>query len=206
MIEKDDWRLTAGPVCGCEDKLKNIPLWYIPFQPLSEKGDHEHCAFCWARFSSYEGDLQTGYCTRPQNTAGADWICPACFEDFKEMFGWTLQGERSVKYFLNAAQRKDSRSTCYFEFQRGSHREKHWLQDSLYLHADQFDALRLYELCAEAVEGFNYYGPTAVHPVQWAHMIRLSADNDPWQEIIAELTPWVESCFGKYKCFTICGI
>ena len=31
MIEKDDWRLTAGPICGREEKLKNISLYYIPF-------------------------------------------------------------------------------------------------------------------------------------------------------------------------------
>jgi hypothetical protein len=113
MIAKDDWRLTAGPVCGCEEKLKNIPLWYIPFQMLSEKQDHEHCAFCWERFSLYEGDLQAGYCTRPQNTAGAEWICPECFADFKEMFGWTLQSvpkSRHKKYFLNATQRNAHKS------------------------------------------------------------------------------------------------
>lgn len=30
MVEKDDWRLIAGPVCGSEDKLKHIPLYSIP--------------------------------------------------------------------------------------------------------------------------------------------------------------------------------
>ena len=91
MIEKDDWRLTAGPVLGNKEKLKNIPLYYIPFQPLSENWDHEHCAFCWAKFYLHEECLQEGYCTRPQNSRDADWICPECYEDFKEMFGWTLK-------------------------------------------------------------------------------------------------------------------
>ena len=91
MIEKDDWRLTAGPVLGNEEKLKNIPLYYIPFPPLSENWDHEHCTFCWAKFYLHEECLQEGYCTRPQNCRDADWICPECYEDFKEMFGWTLK-------------------------------------------------------------------------------------------------------------------
>ena len=30
MVEKGDWRLIAGPVCGCEEKLKHIPLYSIP--------------------------------------------------------------------------------------------------------------------------------------------------------------------------------
>ena len=91
MIEKDDWRLTAGPVSGREEELKDIPLYCIPFQPLSENWDHAHCVFCWAKFYPHEECLQEGYCTRPQNCRDADWICPKCYGDFKEMFGWTIK-------------------------------------------------------------------------------------------------------------------
>ena len=90
MVDKDDWRLTAGPVIGFEEELKNIPLYFIPFQPLSETWDHEHCAFCWAKFYRHDGCLWEGYCTRPENTRDAHWICPECYEDFKEMFGWRV--------------------------------------------------------------------------------------------------------------------
>jgi hypothetical protein len=90
MIEKDDWRLTAGPISGREEELKNIPLYYIPFQPLSDRWDHEHCVFCWEKFYLHPECLQAGYCTGPQNSRDADWICPGCYEDFKEMFNWTL--------------------------------------------------------------------------------------------------------------------
>ena len=90
MIAKDDWRLTAGPIRGREEELKHIPLYYIPFQPLSDSWDHEHCVFCWAKFFLHPECLQEGYCTRPQNSRDADWICPDCYEDFKEIFGWTL--------------------------------------------------------------------------------------------------------------------
>ena len=91
MIEKDDWRLLTGSVIRNEDAFKNIPLYYIPFQPFSEAWDHEHCIFCSAKFYLHEECLQEGYCTQPQNSRDADWICPECYEDFKEMFGWTLQ-------------------------------------------------------------------------------------------------------------------
>ena len=74
-----------------EEELKNIPLYFIPFEPFSEQWDHEHCAFCWAKFYLHEGSLQEGYCTRPENSRDADWICPECYEDFKEMFGWSLK-------------------------------------------------------------------------------------------------------------------
>lgn len=46
-----------------------------------------HCNFCWATFSEYDDDLHEGYCT-PDETY---WICPECFNDFKEMFHWTLE-------------------------------------------------------------------------------------------------------------------
>lgn len=58
MVEKDDWRLTTGPVIGIEEELKNIPLYYIPFQPLSAQWDHEHCAFYWDKFYLKETCLQ----------------------------------------------------------------------------------------------------------------------------------------------------
>lgn len=90
MIEEHDWRLEAGPACGREAELKSIPLYYIPFEPLSDRWDHEHCVFCWAKFFRHPECLQEGYCTRPQNSRDADWICPECYEDFEEMFGWTL--------------------------------------------------------------------------------------------------------------------
>lgn len=94
MVEKDDWRLAVGAVRGREEKLKNILLYRMGFQPLSEKWDHEHCVFCWAKFYLHPDCLQEGYCTEPVYSGGADWICPDCNQDFKEMFGWTAVEQR----------------------------------------------------------------------------------------------------------------
>lgn len=81
MIEKDDWRLQ-----GQEKYLTEVKLIRTPFAPLSKTWDHEHCEFCWAKFSNHEDDLHNGYVTEDKRT----WICPECYEDFKEMFRWEL--------------------------------------------------------------------------------------------------------------------
>ena len=85
MIENNDWRLQ-----GQEKYLTGVKLIRTPFAPLSKTWDHEHCDFCFATFSDYDGDLHEGYCTEPSNTATSKWICPECYADFKEYFGWVL--------------------------------------------------------------------------------------------------------------------
>ena len=111
-----------------------------------------------------------------------------------------------MKYFLNEAERKESRSTCYFEFQKGKFRHKHWLKDSLCLHADVFDTLMLYYLFSDSIEGFCYYAPNEVSKEQWNNLVEKSKENEHWKNVIEELKPWVEECFTEYVCFTICGI
>ena len=111
-----------------------------------------------------------------------------------------------MKYFLDEVQRKETGSSCYFEFQTGKFRNKFWLKDSLCLHADTFDSLMLYELFSNSIEGFYYYGSTEVSKVQWKKLVVKSKEYEQWMAVIEELTPWVEKCFTKHKCFTICGI
>ena len=83
MIEKDDWRLSWH-----QDHLKGRTLRRISYVRRSDTNDHEHCEFCWSKFSEYEGDLREGYVSDVDGTEY--WICPECFEDFKEMFGWAV--------------------------------------------------------------------------------------------------------------------
>ena len=111
-----------------------------------------------------------------------------------------------MKYFLDEMQRKASGSTCYFEFQKGKFKNKFWLKDSLCLHADTFDSLNLYALFSNSIETFCYYAPTEVSKEHWEILIVKSKENEYWIDIIEELTPWVEECFTKHMCFTICGI
>ncbi len=52
----------------------------------SEMGDHEHCIFCSEKLSYLPGTRHEGYCTT--DTKYTYWICPACYEEFKELFRW----------------------------------------------------------------------------------------------------------------------
>ena len=82
MAANDDWRRN-----GQEKYLTDAELIFTDaFQKFSDKWDHEHCEFCWEKFSSAEGDLHSGYCTPDFK----HWICTDCFEDFKEEFRWTV--------------------------------------------------------------------------------------------------------------------
>jgi hypothetical protein len=57
--------------------------------------DHDHCEFCFAEFclKDHESALQAGYAT----TDDYRWICPVCFEDFKEMFKWQVIDSNEIK-------------------------------------------------------------------------------------------------------------
>ena len=82
MIEKNDWRLQ-----GQEEYLMHRTLAFVPYFQWSKTWDHEHCEFCSAKFSRHADDLHEGYVTADNRRT---WICPECFEDFKEMFQWEL--------------------------------------------------------------------------------------------------------------------
>ena len=116
-------------------------------------------------------------------------------------------GEFIMKYFVNEKERKASGGSCYFEFQKGKYRNKYWLKDSICLHADLFDELLLFRLFANSLGTFDYYGPTnVINKEQWYIIVEKSKENEQWKIVIEELMPWVEECFNKYDCFTICGI
>lgn len=94
MMPENDWRRR-----GQEDYLTRVTLYFIPFAPYSAAWDHEHCEFCFEKFFLHPDHpecLRAGYCTAPANGPGAYWICPDCFRDFREEFGWTVDGEESL--------------------------------------------------------------------------------------------------------------
>jgi hypothetical protein len=74
-----DWRLQ-----GQDKYLTGVSLSRKAYRKPSDDWDHDHCEFCWAKFSESEGDLNEGYVTED----GYRWICPRCFNDFKEQFQW----------------------------------------------------------------------------------------------------------------------
>ena len=86
MEEKDDWRLTNQ-----EDYLKGVILVHrkYPQYPNNPERDHDHCAFCWTKFSLYDDPehLKEGYTTMDDY----HWICPQCFQDFNDRFQWKVK-------------------------------------------------------------------------------------------------------------------
>ena len=87
-----DWRLTN------QDKyLMGASLNFRIFHVCDEnpKWDHEHCVFCWAKVVDKKDYLDSNlikeaYCTQD----GGHWICPNCFSDFKDKFGWIMTDKK----------------------------------------------------------------------------------------------------------------
>lgn len=54
----------------------------------TERSDHEHCSICFEKISNCaygQGETQGYYCQKT-----GDWLCVACFNDFKNRFGWKI--------------------------------------------------------------------------------------------------------------------
>ena len=77
-----DWRLQ-----GQEEYLTGVSLVKKRYRRYRENWEHDHCEFCWRRFSENPGDLNEGYATEDEYR----WICEDCYQDFKEQFRWTVK-------------------------------------------------------------------------------------------------------------------
>jgi hypothetical protein len=89
MKEKDDWRLQ-----GQERYLMGSTLIHRKYRqnPNNPDWDHDHCEFCGETFSLFDEPeyLKEGYATDDDYR----WICPTCFDDFKEDFKWQVKEEK----------------------------------------------------------------------------------------------------------------
>lgn len=87
----DDWRRM-----GQERFLAGAVLERRAYSPPSDSWDHDHCAFCWAKFMGSTDDdgssLAFGYVTIGSDAE--DWICDRCFADFGDEFAWTVRSHQ----------------------------------------------------------------------------------------------------------------
>jgi len=83
MIDKHDWRLAGHQANYLHGEL----LRYASYRPPRPGWNHDHCEFCWAPFGSGAGRIAEGFYTEDQR-----WICESCYEDFKMLFDWRLEG------------------------------------------------------------------------------------------------------------------
>lgn len=112
-----------------------------------------------------------------------------------------------MKYFCTEMERKASKSTCYFEFQKGRYANKYWLEDSICLHDDVLEKLGLYQILISAIPHFDHWGITEVSQEQW-RQVKNNAEAVGGEVLVAvmELDEWVVKCFEEEAVFTICGI
>ena len=75
----EDWRLTNQ-----KRYLFKAKLLHIPYNHPNEEWDHDHCAFCWQKIDKM---TPMAYATEDRY----HWICEECYEDFNEMFEWTVK-------------------------------------------------------------------------------------------------------------------
>lgn len=85
----EDWRLT-----GQEDYLHDRTLRHTRWTPYRAGWGHDHCEFCWAEIS----DDASGHRSYHEAWVTADdlyhWVCPECFEDFRQRFRWRVDEAR----------------------------------------------------------------------------------------------------------------
>ncbi len=77
----NDWRLTNQ-----KKYLMNKLLLMKNYKDRTSSTDHDHCEFCLDKFSEDKQDINIGYCTEDCYY----WICPNCYNDFKDLFQWKL--------------------------------------------------------------------------------------------------------------------
>ncbi len=77
-----DWRLRCQ-----KEYLYGATLVHQSYKPGVLFNDHDHCAFCMDKFGLQKDDLKIGYSTEDNY----HWICPQCYNDFKEQFKWVLK-------------------------------------------------------------------------------------------------------------------
>ena len=112
-----------------------------------------------------------------------------------------------LNYLVTAAERAQSGSTAYYEFQPGAFRHRFWQADSLYLSASLFEQTGLGAFLGEHLPGFSPFGVTRVTKRAWEALLEASgAAEEPVRELIAELRPWARNCFGKRRVFHILGL
>ena len=80
-VPADDWRRR-----GQERYLMGATFKRTPWSSARRGWDHDHCAFCGTKLASAEipDAMHEGYGTPDLY----HWVCPRCFEDFREEFRW----------------------------------------------------------------------------------------------------------------------
>lgn len=88
MKTTEDYRRELLPLIAREDGSLD-DFVFVPHSASEyAPGEHTHRELCWATISNLENPryLKEGF--RCSETGS--WVCPGCFDDFKEEFHWKL--------------------------------------------------------------------------------------------------------------------
>lgn len=83
--QPNDWRYQNGLDKG----LQGVTLTLKQFEVKKENWDHEHCSLCWQKIMDSDSPEveRFGYTDEEE----FEWICPDCFETFREKFSWIVK-------------------------------------------------------------------------------------------------------------------
>ena len=80
-----------------DSTLRSKNLQWSRYTQRATDWDHDHCEFCWRRFSEpsagYIDSVEFGYTTPDR----FNWICQECVNKYKERFGWIVEGGENDK-------------------------------------------------------------------------------------------------------------
>jgi hypothetical protein len=63
----------------------------IRWRPSRPGWDHDHCEFCSGEISDRPIDDHTQFNAAWVTADDEDhWVCPQCFDDFRDRFGWSI--------------------------------------------------------------------------------------------------------------------
>lgn len=87
MVEPNDWRLENTP-----EDAEGATLLHLQYKQPSDHWDHEHCVFCWQKIAEPKilDSVHEGYVLKVK-LGHEEWVCPECFADLSQHFGWSAK-------------------------------------------------------------------------------------------------------------------
>lgn len=115
---------------------------------------HEHSEFCMDKIEELQGEA---YCSKNYY----HWICPRCFNDFKQQLNFSVQ---NYNHLISSCNRE---GTEYHELQMGKFDGKFWKHNSLLIVEGDFMQNEVYSLLSKYVKNYDYFSDVKIDHKQW---------------------------------------
>lgn len=111
-----------------------------------------------------------------------------------------------MSVITNSYDRIKSGSTCFIEFQKGPFRGEFWLDDSINISEETWEALNLTPLFKETVPDFDYYGISLIEAYTWAAIVAKAEEDEGWSLFVNEVSEWVNDSIKESMVVSVCGM